>query len=227
MTNKLSREEQKQIAFIILKATDHLQTGRNNLALFLRGSHSKIVRDKELDRKAGYGALLWQDIPTITGFINQLDEMGLIKSYLVQNGRYSYPILTLTEAGKKALEEKIELPLQIRKVIKPITIGESERETLSLFKSGCQPQEIAQRRSLAISTIFGHLYKLILVGEVEARQYISKDVIKKVLQAKEQANKSSLKELKLILPEEITYEEIKAVLVDKTIQNETQQPEDN
>lgn len=220
MVLSIPKEEQKQIALIILRAAHYLQTGKNKLASFPRGSHSKIIRDRELDRKAGYGALLWHNIPTIMGFINQLEEMGFIKSYLVQTGIYSYPILPLTEAGKKALDENMEIPLQIRKELKPIIIGDSERETLSLFKHGCKPHEIAQRRGLAISTIFGHLHKLIFVGKIDVRQCISDDVIKKVLQAKKQStSKSSLKELKQILPEEITYEEIKAVLADKTLQN--------
>lgn len=221
-----SKEEQKQIAFIILMAAHYLQTGKNKLASFLRGSHSKIIRDKELDRKAGYGALLWHDVPTILGFINQLEEMGFIKPYFIQTGVYSYPILILTEAGKRALEDKLEIPLQIRKETKPITIGDSERETVSLFKLGYKPPEIARGRGLAVSTIFSHLHKLIFAGEISARQCISDEVIKKVLQARQQAiNKSSLKELKQILPEEITYEEIKAVLADKTLQNEEEDKE--
>ncbi len=221
MIDKISKEEQKQIASIVLRTVYHLQTGKNKLASFLRGSHSKIVRDKELDRKTGYGALLWHDVPTIVGFINQLEEMGFIKTYTVQTGTYSYPILTLSEAGKKVLEEKIEVPLRVQKVVKPITIGDSERETLALFKKGLPSAEIAARRGLVVSTVFAHFYRLIALGEIKARQCISDEVIRKVLWARQQSvNKSSLKELKQILPEEITYEEIRAVLADKTLQKE-------
>lgn len=220
MSGFTKEEEQKQVALIILRAVQYLQTGKNKLASFLRGSHSKIIKDKELDRKAGYGALLWHDIPTIRGFINQLEEMRFIKHYLVQTGMYSYPILILTDAGKKSLEEKLMIPLQIRKEVKPIRIGDSEKETLSLFKQGCKPNEIAKRRGLAISTVFSHFHKLISVDEISARQCISDEVIKKVLKAKQQVkNKSSLKEIKHILPEEITYEEIRAVLSDKKSNN--------
>ena len=215
------KNEQKQTTFIILKAVEYMQTGKNKLASFLRGSHSKIIKDKKLDRKAGYGALLWQEIPTIKGFITQLEEIGLIKKYLVETGSYSYPVLVLTEAGKNVLTEKIEIPLQIRKEVKPIVIRDSEKETLALFKQGCNPPEIARRRELAVSTVFGHLHKLIGVGEIKARQCISDEIIKKVLQARKQvSNKSSIKELKELLPEEITYEEIRAVMMDKSLNNE-------
>lgn len=221
MSRFANEEEQKQVALIILRSVHYLQTGKNKLASFLRGSHSKIIKDKDLDRKAGYGALLWHDIPTIRGFINQLEEMGFIKPYYVQTGLYSYPILILTEAGKKSLEEKLKIPLQIRKETKLITIRDSEKETFSLFKQGCKPNEIAKRRGLAVSTIFGHLNKLVSIGEISAKQCVSDEVIMKILQAKQQVqNKSSLKELKQVLPEKITYEEIRIVLSDKLLYHE-------
>ena len=102
-----------------------------------------------------------------------------------------------------------------------IKISASEKEPFSLFRNGCKPNEIAKRRELATSTIFDHLHKLIFVGEISAKQCISDEVIRTVLNAKQQVkNKSSLKEIKLILPEEITYEEIKAVLADKQLNHE-------
>ncbi len=219
MSKAVNKEEQKQVAFIILKAVKYLQTGKDKLASFLRGSHSKIV--KELDKKSGYGALFLHNIPIIKGFIDQLKEMEFIKSYFIQTETYSYPIIILTEAGKKVLEEKLEIPLQIRKIIKPITIGDSEKNTYSLFEQGCKPNEIAKKRGLVISTVFGHLHKFISIGKISAGQCVSNEVIKKILQAKQQIlNKSSLKELKKILPEEITYEEIRAVLADKSLYHE-------
>ncbi|MFH1276733.1 MAG: helix-turn-helix domain-containing protein [Candidatus Woesearchaeota archaeon] len=209
---------EKQVASLILNAVHHAKTGKERLVDFLRGSHSQLVKKNEMDRKTGYGALFWHDKNTISGFIEQLLEIGLIERFNVNTGYYSYPILILTDAGKKALEDKIEIPLLIRKIVKPITIGDTERETFSLFTKGCKPDEIARRRDLAVSTIFGHIHKLIAMGKINAKQCISEEVIKKVLQAKQQVkDKSSLKEFKLILPEEITYEEIRAVLADKIL----------
>ena len=213
----LNKEEQKQTALIILRAAAYLQSGKNKLASFLRGSHSQIIKNQELDQKAGYGALLWHDIPTIKGFITQLKEMGLIKTYWMETEYHHYPILVLTSAGEKVLAEKLEIPLQIKKEVKPIVIGDSEKETLSLFQQGCNPQEIAKRRELAVSTVFGHLHKLIAVGEIRAKQCVADEVIQKILQARKQvSNKESLKEIKELLPE-ITYEEIRAVMVDKSL----------
>lgn len=220
MTKAISKEEQKQVAFIILKAVHHLQTGKNKLASFLRGSHSTLVTENEMDRTVGYGALLWYDIPTIKGFIDQLGEMGFLKPYCVQTGAYSYPIIALSAAGQKALKDQMEIPLQIRKEIKPILIGASERETLALFQKWHKPAEIAKMRGMAVSTIFGHFHKLISVGEIQAQQCIAEDVIKKVLHVRRSFSQQPLlKELKQRLPEEITYEEIKAVLADKALKS--------
>ncbi|MFH1682917.1 MAG: RQC domain-containing protein, partial [Candidatus Woesearchaeota archaeon] len=121
----MEKKEQKQIALIILQTINNLQAGKDKVASFLRGSHSK--KNKSLRFKPGYGALLWCDLLTIKGFIEQLKEMEFIKQYQVEREFYSYPILTLTKAGEKALEEKMEIPLQKRREIKLIKIGESER----------------------------------------------------------------------------------------------------
>ncbi len=219
MNNVLSTKEQNQIGHIILRAALDLQVGKIKLALFLHGSHSQEVKNSELDKKEGYGALFWFGIETIKGFIDQLEEMEFLKTHVVRTGYYSYPILMLSEAGKKILEEDIEIPLQIRTLIKPVRIGLSEQDTLALFKKGIPPPEIARQRSLALSTIFNHFYRLIAIGEISARQCISDLVIKQVLKAKKKAlDRSSLKEIKLMLPEEITYEEIRAILADKRLQ---------
>src|SRR3989338_5793241 len=91
-------QEQASIAHIILQAVANEQTGKHKLAAFLRGSKSQLIRDPGLDRKQGYGALLWHDILTIEGFIDQLLQMELIKTYKVQTGDFTYPILQLTDA---------------------------------------------------------------------------------------------------------------------------------
>jgi DNA-binding CsgD family transcriptional regulator len=209
-----SKDEQKQTVLIVLQAAGYLQSGKSKLASFLHGSHSKVMRDGELDKKMGYGALFWQDIPTIKGFIDQLLEIGLIKSRFVEAEEYSYPIIILTDAGRKVLADRIEIPLQIRKETKSISIGDTEKETLNLFKNGLTPQQIAEKRALSVSTIFTHLQKLISVGEVSAKQCVPEEVINKVLEAKKCLRKDfSLKELKEKLPD-ITYDEIKVALGD-------------
>lgn len=210
--------EQTQVAHIIFKTVEELHCGRDKLALFLKGSRSRQLRKDDLNQKTGFGALYWYDIPTIKGFISQLEDMEFIKTLIIKASSYSYPIIKISDAGKVALDKKISVPLIIEKIVKPIKLGDSENETFILFKNGYKPDEIASKRGLSISTIFGHIHKLIALGSISAKQCISDDVIRQVLKAKTKiTNSNSLKELKQILPEEITYEEIRAVILDKKL----------
>ncbi len=217
----IPKEEQKQIALLILRSIDSLKTGKEKMTSFLHGSHSKLVREPALDRKVGYGALFWYDLGTIKGFITQLEEMQLIQSYTMQTGNYSYPILTLTNAGKKALENRIEIPLQIRKITPSPSSLESEKITLQLFRSGKSIPKICTERNLKLSTIMGHLAELVTHGMMNAHEFIPTETITLVLQIrKKYSNYKSLGELKKILPTHISYEEIKSILNDKSLNHE-------
>ncbi len=210
-----SRQAEIQVAVLILQTVQHLQTGKEKLASFLRGSHSKLVTEGRLDQQQGYGALLWDDIPTIKDYIDQLMRMNLLRQRFVRTPFYSYPILEMTDAGRKVLDEKKTILLLKRKSgqhKKPLIVGDTHKETLLLFKNGLSPPEIAERRGFVLSTIYGHLADLIAKGEIKAVDCVSEEIIKIVLKAKENYVGSSLKELKEMLPFEITYEEIKIVL---------------
>ncbi len=63
-------DDTSQITWIVLNAVRNLQTGVDKLALFLKGSKSKLVIP--IESKQLFGGLMWHDIPTIKGFINQL-----------------------------------------------------------------------------------------------------------------------------------------------------------
>ena len=206
-------EHSDQISWIILNAAKNLKVGKYKLAEFLKGSKAKDIAN--LSRQQGYGGLLWHDIPTIIGFIEQLEEMELL-SRLAFHDYYS--ALELTEAGKKVLNEKIKIELQIIKKDKPINVGESEKMTFGMLKSGKTIKEIAKERNLAISTIYGHLCSLVASDYLPSSEFIPEDRIQQILEAKNKLpNSSKLKEIKEILPEEITYDEIRCVLADNNI----------
>lgn len=217
----IPKEEQKQVALLILKSIDSLKTGKEKMTSFLHGSHSKLVREPALDRKVGYGALFWYDLGTIKGFITQLEEMQLIQSYTTQTGNYSYPILVLSNAGKKALENCIEIPLQIRKIAPPPSSLASEKITLQLFRSGKSIPEICTERNLKLSTIMGHLAELVTHGMIKSSEFISSETITLILQTrKEHPNSKLLGDLKKVLPLHVSYEEIKSILNDKSLNHE-------
>ena len=159
--------------------------------------------------------MLWHDIATIAGFIEQLEQIGLItrKSEAI-DGYYS--ILELTEAGEKVLEEKMNIELQIIKKEIPIAVGNSEKATFELLRGGRTIEEISKERNLAISTIYGHLHRLVANDFLSSSEFVPEHIAKQILEAKSRLpSASKLKEIKEILPEEITYNEIRCVLADK------------
>ena|SRR3989338_817787 len=204
-------EETFQITRIILNAVSNLQTGVDKLALFLKGSKSKLVIP--IESKQLFGGLMWHDIPTIKSFIKQLIEMELIRKRNIEGYIYSYPILELTKAGKKVLAEKIKVELQIIKEQKPVKVGESEMATFELFSGGKNVEEIAKERNLAVSTVYTHMYHLIANDYLSSSDVVSEEKIKQIEEAyKKFKHEPKLKELKEMLPENISYEEIRCVI---------------
>ena len=207
-------EETHQITWIILNAVKHTKIGKHKLAEFLKGSKAKDVAN--LSSQQGYGGLLWYDIETIAGFIEQLEQMGVIARIKPAIDEY-YSVLELTEAGKKVLDEKIKIELQIIKKEKPLIVGATEKTTFDLFKTGKTIEEISKERDLARSTIYDHLCRLVANNYLSSSEFVPENIIKQILEAKSKLpNTAKLKEIKEILPEEITYNEIRCVLADKT-----------
>ena len=207
-------QEQSQTAHIILRTAERLKTGKDKLALFLKGSQSKLMKDDELNRLEGYGALLWHDISIIRTFIVQLEEMEFLSVYFVNTGDYRYQILRLTPAGHKALNEIIAIPLNIRNEY--VVMNESERETLDLLNRKYTVEQIMEQRGLARSTIWDHFVKLVKIGKISAREFVAQDKIDRIVQTVMRLHDARLKNVKKELPD-VTYDEIKTVTADKRL----------
>ncbi len=202
--------QNEKVAQIILRVVDSVQLGKHRLAGFLKGSKSKEIAS--IAHKIFFGGLMWHDIPTIEGFIEQLEKMEFIRRTQVDQF-YSYYVLT--HAGRKAMNENIQIPLQIIKKHKPITVGESEKETLNLVRQGKTIHEIAKTRNLAESTVYTHAYRLIVNEQLSSSEIVSKEVYGKIKEICSKYEKQpSLKEVKEQLPAEISYEHIRCVVAE-------------
>ena len=204
-----SEYELHQVVWIMLTAVKNLQVGKLRLAAFLKGSKSKVVMP--ISDKNVYGGLMWCDIATITGFIEQLENMNLIQRKTIQGYPYSYSVFELSDAGRLVLDEKREIPLQVIKEIKPISVGGSEIETYELLKQGKSISEISHERKLTLSTIYAHAFRLISVGRISSYEVISEEIISKVADISKKISDPSVKKVKELLPE-LSYEEIRCVL---------------
>lgn len=208
-----TQNETREVAQIILHAVDTVQYGKHKLARLLKGSRSREIIPKM--QEGVFGGLLWYNISTIEGFIEQLETMGFIERRERLGYPYPFSVYVLTDAGRKVIWEKIEISLQVIKKEKPIAVGESERQTLELFKQGKSVSEIAKIRDFAESTIYTHFYRLIVSRHLSSSEILSEEIRRKIEEVCSKFNtKPSLKEIKEQLPQEITYDHIRCVTAD-------------
>lgn len=98
------------------------------------------------------------------------------------------------------------------KELKPVKEN-TRKVSLNMFLEGKSVDEIAAERGLNQSTILGHLASFIPTGEVNVTELVSADRMDMISQAMVKAGSEvSLKLLKAMLPEEVSYNEIRIVL---------------
>lgn len=88
------------------------------------------------------------------------------------------------------------------------------QQTLSLFRQGLSPQEIAERRALTTATVFGHFAELIGRNLVQVTAVVSVQRVQKIRAAIQDVGVSALKPIKERLPEDYSYDEIRCVVSD-------------
>ena len=90
--------------------------------------------------------------------------------------------------------------------------GESPRITLQLYKEGLSVADIAARRSMALTTVEGHLASFIPSGEIDIHQLVPEQKIAPILSVIREIGGSALGAMKSKLGSEYSFGEIKAVL---------------
>lgn len=96
--------------------------------------------------------------------------------------------------------------------------GDSERESLAMFKEGMSVAEIAGKRGLTHSTIQGHLATFLATGEISLDDLVSKErqeKINKAINAVSGDDEHRLTSIKALLPDDYSYGEIKLLLSNK------------
>ena len=199
---------------IILRAvTEHeRKLGIGTLALVLKGSKDKRVFGRELYTSHFFGALFYHPIDVLENFIKQLIQMDFIKTGDFGVGVYPAPVLCITSAGKEALEKNMDISLQVVRSFKPDHLSDSVRETLTLFRQVRTISAVAQQRKLTESTIWGHLTTAVKFGMLQPSDVVDASKVKLINETYLRLKTQGLKELKLALPERVSYDEIRCVL---------------
>lgn len=91
-------------------------------------------------------------------------------------------------------------------------VGVSKITTFDMYKSGKTIEEIATARSMAVSTIEGHLTSFVASGELEVTEFVSPSELSLVLKKIKEMDGLSGTILKENLPAEITYTKLRAVI---------------
>ena len=132
--------------------------------------------------------------------------------------------------AKAGIGELLEMTRQMRK---PVIIeiveenkkgkavkGDTQKESLRLFKEGKSIEAISTERNLAPSTIIGHLTTFIPSGEIDISDLVEPGQLKKLNVILDNIPKEkTLSEIKQLVGDNFSYHEIRTVLAWKEKEN--------
>ena len=81
--------------------------------------------------------------------------------------------------------------------------------TRQMFQEGKTIEEIAAERSLAVSTIEGHLAHWVREGKLPVEQFVNQDKLDKIIYVAQHLNSTKLNDIKAKLGDEYTYSDLK------------------
>ena len=218
-TSPVSESEQAEHAALVILDTVRRLTrtvGCGKLAQILKGSRAQDITRFGYDKNIYYGRYADQPLKEIKNWIDQLVEAGLLK---VIGGEL--PAVSLTPRGQSAIKTRKAIPLKFSCAIQPEVAkrkkvvrdaGGTVALTWQLLKQGLTPAQIAAQRGLVESTIYSHLARLIAQGQADLSNVLSEQVRTKIQVAIERCDGAEqLAPLKALLPDSITYGEIRCV----------------
>ncbi|MDB5132654.1 MAG: ATP-dependent helicase RecQ [Mucilaginibacter sp.] len=186
-----------------------LKSTRRDIALHENVPAYIILSDATLQEIATYLPQSMDELRLISGFGDvKLARYGRefllpVKSYCVKNGLAS-------RIGQKTRKRERQAKTSLAPV--RTRVSDTRSESLRLYKSGKNINDIAAARSLSPITIESHLAYFIQTGEMEVKEMVSESKIPAIKDAVESYGAERLAPLKEILGEDYSYGEIKAVV---------------
>jgi len=193
---------------------------------FIKDMDGKLGKNKIIGILRGSGAK-WAVGYDKGGYFDKLDNFSrddisiafdrlLEEKYIVKGGDLMYPTISVTEKGQKAIIDGCGVK-SVDGLIKPKKKGFGEKvsstvdETAVLFREGHGFEEISKIRGLKTSTITEHLAKLIENNEIKANldDFVKPEHQELIKNAVASAGDERLSNVKDMLPEDVSYDEIK------------------
>ncbi|MEF8984907.1 MAG: helix-turn-helix domain-containing protein [Bacteroidales bacterium] len=121
--------------------------------------------------------------------------------------------LTRENLQTKAFKEKEKASASPEKPKQNKGSGKNKTPTkeisLQMFQKGKTIEEIAAERSLAVSTIEGHMAHWVREGTLPAEQFVNQDKLEKIIYVAQHLNSTKLNDIKAKLGDEYTYSDLK------------------
>lgn len=183
------------------------------IASVLCGKTNKKVKEFGLEKLSTFGIVHDLSINQVVAVITYLRHEGFIYRSTEHNS------LKIALKGKQFLKNKPTLILS-QKILddakEPLFAPKllpTHFETFSFWQQHKSIFEIAKARNLTESTIEGHIADLVYHGEIEGvGQLIPDEKAKLIKNIIIKNSTASLKEIKIQLPEDISYGQIKIIL---------------
>lgn len=85
----------------------------------------------------------------------------------------------------------------------------SKEQSLTMYKEGLNPENIAKKRGMSLGTIEGHLVQYVATGQLSYTDFVSKSDYHIIIKAAKALNSFKLSEIKNALSDDFTYSQIK------------------
>ncbi|MBI5030206.1 MAG: RecQ family ATP-dependent DNA helicase [Chloroflexi bacterium] len=213
-----AKAEEEWMPLVLLEIVRTLPrpVGCDKLAMIAKGSQAQEIQKFGYNKHRYYGKLADYTLTQLADIIQELLRHGLLK---IIGGEY--PVVALSVHGAEVLRKRIAIDLnlpalpsqEIRAEKRAMRqAGGTIERTFELAQKGLLIEQIAQSRGLAISTILGHLEQLVAAGRIEADRFIDTNARELILAAMKNWDGQWLSSLKELMPEVITYDQIRFVV---------------
>jgi len=208
---KTNTNNPKEVALSILELVKSLemQYGKTSLSKILKGSQNPEIKRKYINKTQFYGSLEVFSIEQIESLISQLSNIGYLRSANIGTN-FEMNVIELTEKGKKAIDEREEININVPKIyapefgdaseidlIDPIVIEEYRKVKLELNKLQKKEEELKNKLKDVMVTnnlpkiytdkieIFCKRIERIMYPKQKIELYVPEDIREKIREKKE------------------------------------------
>ncbi|MCD4812884.1 helix-turn-helix domain-containing protein [bacterium] len=171
---------------------------------------------KELEGQKGIKAYLNELHDLDNLYYSQLQKMYKAESMIdaiVKNSSFSKETIKKPAMAETRQKEVVKERLKTKKSgKKKAEKGDTKEISYKLYQAGKTIEQIAEERSLVVSTIEGHMAHYVSEGLIDVKQLVEASKLQQIMDKVEELKTSKFQPLKTALGSEFTYGEIRLVV---------------